>query len=300
MYFIFLTKYMFLFFRLLISIFGFVISSSSLFPASENANVKNVENINELGNKFFEYLDQLKKEKKYSDIIDICVPILNAGNIEYYDEIDILIILGDAYFLNGENKKCINIYRTLLNKYGDFDGIEDVLHNLCFAIYKIMPKSYKVDLEYCKKMINYGNYSLSKIKKIEYLSHIRSMISEAEKLIELKEFNDIRFFYKNRLYDSALFCCNKFLDAHFIGENQKLAVFYKVKILYKLLVKHITFFKKINKNVEPTILEEMYLKIIKYYEEMNNVYRTIPIDFSKKAEILIQKTQIMMSNINKN
>lgn len=246
---------------------------------------------------FFDNLDLLENNGKYSEVIDVCLNILNRQDIEYYNEIDILIRLGDAYFASGNNKKAIEVYMLLLNKYVDFNGLEDVLYNLCCAVYRLMPKNPNVDLEYCEKMINYGNYSLSKIKKIEYSDSIRSMIDEAKDLIELKEFNDIKFFYENEIFPPALHCCNKFLETYNDDKYRNLVISYKIDILYNLAVKLISFLKMAKKSVCHDVLRETYDKIIGYYNELKSIGRSV-FDLSDKSDRIIKKLECEISNIN--
>ena len=264
----------------------------------KDGDVLSVDRDNKFDDKFFDNLDLLEKKRKYSEVIEICLNILNSRDIEYYNEIDVLIRLGDAYFASGSNKKAIEAYMILLNKYVDFNGLDDVLYNLCSSVYRLMPKNPDVDLEYCKRMINYGNYSLSKIKKMEYSERIRSMISDANELIELKEFNDIKFFYENEMYSPALYCCNKFLETYSDDKYRNLAISYKLDILYNLAVNLIKFFKMARKSVCNDVLSETYDKIIGYYDELKGINASVFFELRDKSERIIKKLEMELSNIN--
>ena len=267
---------------------GFVVFEHKLISKSNNNSTEN-KITNKLDDAFFKEIKLLENKKKYFEIIEICTNILSRWNIEYYNEIDILIILGNAYFASGNNRKSIDVYRTILNKYGNFEGMNEVLYNLCSAIHKIMPKNPDVDLENCRKMVNYGNYALAKITNIDYSKNIKLMINEAKELIEEKDFNDIKFYYENKLYEPALYCCNKFLETYDDDKYYNLVISYKLNTLQKLIENIIKALRIEDRNITHYVFEEMYKKMKKYYREINNIYKETYHDLRDKAKTLSEK-----------
>ena len=224
--------------------------------------------------KKLETINDLYSKKQYEDVIDICTNILKAKQLNYTDEINLLITLGDSYFENNEKKKCIEVYKLLLNKYNDFEDKEYVLYRLCWASFKRMPRCPYVDLSLCYDLLYYANYSKKYIKNNNYLKEIHNMIDEANEIIEEAKFNDIKFFFEYELYNSAIMYINNFIkettNKKYINECSIILA----KSLYENIKKEIIKIKylKKNKNSKNIELEKKYYEnIIKYINNIRDI-----------------------------
>jgi len=258
-------------------LFIFVVFFQILNIFSKKADLKddNIIEINEnIKDKKFEIIDDLYSRKDYEQIIEFCISLLKSRKLNYLDEINILITLGDAYFDNNEKKRCIETYKLLLNKYKNFDDKDYVLYKLCCCAYKRMPKCPYVDLDLCNDVIYYGNYSKKHIKNEEYLNEINKMIFEAIAIIEESKVDEIKFFYENKLYNSAVSYVDDFIDNCNNKEYFNYINLIKAKSLFeqiKLEIEKVNIFRK-NKIKSNVDLEKKYFEnIIKYLDNIKNI-----------------------------
>lgn len=232
------------------------------------------ENKEDINKKKFEIIDNLYSKKNYDQVIEFCISLLKTRKLNYLDEINILINLGDAYFDNNEKKRAIETYKLLLNKYKVFEDKDYVLYKLCCCAYKRMPKCPYVDLDLCNDVIYYGNYSKKHIKNEEYLNEINKMIFEAIAIIEESKVDEINFFYENKLYNSAVSYIDDFIDNCNNKEYFNYINLIKAKCLFeqiKLEIEKIKIFRK-NKLKSNNDLERKYFEnTLKYLNDIRNI-----------------------------
>ena len=257
------------------------------------------ENIEENNNNF-EILETLYSKNKYDKVIEICIDLLKSRKLSYSDEIYILTTLGDAYFDNNEKKNSIETYKLLLNKYKNFENKDYVLYRLCCCAYKRMPRCSNVDLDLCKDVIYYCNYSKKYIKDEEYLKEINKMIFEAICIIEESKMNEIKFFYDNKLYISALTYIKDFIENYnnrnYINEINLM----KAKCLYEQIKLEVEKVKTIRKNKmkNNNDLEKKYFEnIIKYLQDIRNISTNNLKDYINNQidDILLKSEEVFLT-----
>ena len=218
-------------------------------------------------------LTLLNTKKQFNKIIEICKTILSNENIETKFKVEILEILANTYFSKGENKRAIELYKNILNNYKEIENKNNILFNMCCAIYKLMPKRPEVDLDYCHKLINHGIYSLEYIDNKEQIKNIENMMSEAYNLIETKEINDIKFFLDNNKYDSYIYLCDIFFNNYPDSEYYDNVLNIKGLSFYYNIIRYLNTIKKLktNKSINLNIFKEIYDKIVDNYDRLEQL-----------------------------
>ena len=251
------------------NIFSGKINSDKNIEKENNEELKNINS-----EKKFEIIETLYSKKEYDQVIEICISLLRTRKMTYLDEISILITLGDVYFDNNQKKKCIETYKLLLNKYKNFDDKDYVLYKLCCCAYKRMPKCPNVDLDLCKDVIYYCNYSKKYIKDEEYLKEINKMTLEALNIIEEFKLNEIKFFYENKLYNSAVLYIDDFINDCNNKEYYNYINLIKAQCLFEQIKLEIEKVKlcRINTIKSKQDLEKKYFEnILKYLKNIRNI-----------------------------
>ena len=278
------------FFILLITLQNF-----NIYSGKSNKNNDKKENKEVLKEDNLEIIDNLYSKNNYEKVIELCIKLLKTRKLSYSDEVNILITLGDAYFDNNEKKNCIETYKLLLNKYKNFDNKDYVLYKLCCCAYKRMPKCPYVDLDLCKDVIYYGNYSKKHIKNEDYLNEINKMIFEAIDIIEESKINEINFFYENQLYSSALIYIEDFIENSNNRQNINYINLMKAKCLFeqiKLEVQKVKVIRK-NKIKNDNDLEKKYFdNIMKYLQDIRNISTTnLTDDINNQIDDILLKSE---------
>ena len=278
------------FFILLITLQNF-----NIYSGKSNKNNDKEENKEVLKEDNLEIIDNLYSKNNYEKVIELCIKLLKTRKLSYSDEVNILITLGDAYFDNNEKKNCIETYKLLLNKYKNFDNKDYVLYKLCCCAYKRMPKCPYVDLDLCKDVIYYGNYSKKHIKNEDYLNEINKMIFEAIDIIEESKINEINFFYENQLYSSALIYIEDFIENSNNRQNINYINLMKAKCLFeqiKLEVQKVKVIRK-NKIKNDNDLEKKYFdNIMKYLQDIRNISTTnLTDDINNQIDDILLKSE---------
>ena len=286
------------------SLIAFVLFFQIFNIFAEENNIKHdikEENNDEINEKKFDIINTLYNKKEYDQVIELCISLLKTRKLNYLDEINILITLGDAYFDNNEKKSCIETYKLLLNKYKDFDDKEYVLYKLCCCAYKRMPKCPYVDLDLCNDVIYYGNYSKKHIKNNEYLKEINKMIFEALAIIEESKVDEIKFFYDNKLYNSAILYIDDFMDNCNNKDHFNYINLIKAKSLYEQIILEIEKIKlyRINKVKTNENLEKKYFdNILKYLQTIKNISSTnLTDETNNQIDDIILKSEEMFLTV---
>ena len=240
-------------------------------------------------------INELLKKEEYDDVISICTEILRTENLQQDEEVYILSTLGEAYEKNGNINKSILALKLLINKYDAFENKEDIMYKLCLNMYSVMPKRHEIDLEKCKDFISYACYCENSLINSERKKKIKEMKEEAQKLIEQKKISDILFYYENKLYKPAIYCCDAFLENNNSYQYIYDVALVKAKSLFHEEKKLIDKFKKLtSKNVRKENIfkkiQETFGKIEKCNEIIKNENLEKQIEeIKKKVHNLLEK-----------
>ena len=251
----------------------------------------------------FDELKLLKYKKKNKKIIEICNEVISKDDLDTSTKVKILEILGEAYINNKEYKKAIEIYKNIINNYQDLYNKDNVLYNICLSIYTIMPKRPEVDISNCKEMISYGKYSLQNIDSDDIKKKINQMIDEAHWLIETKELNDIKFFYDNKKYNSALHLIDVFINT--FNNSQYYNNLINIKCLshcnqIKEYLKIIKTIKNKKKSNNSEFYSEIYNKIFDNYNQLKKIYEDLNISNETRDNIKKNMDEIILYISKKN
>ena len=166
-----------------------------------------------------------------------------------------------------------------------------------------MPKRPEVDISNCKEMISYGKYSLQNIDSDDIKKKINQMIDEAYWLIETKELNDIKFFYDNKKYNSALHLIDVFINT--FNNSQYYNNLINIKCLshcnqIKEYLKIIKTIKNKKKSNNSEFYSEIYNKIFDNYNQLKKIYEDLNISNETKDNIKKNMDEIILYISKKN
>ena len=213
--------------------------------------------------------DSYYSQKKYEEAIDFYKEALPLA-IDIEDIIALKIKIGDCYFENKDYSASAECYKTVLWQFYTFEQKEYVIYKLCSSIFQNCPKSSEIDLTNVESLLRYIKYYKNNFSNGEYLSEILDFEKKAEELLFVNDFSNIKFYYDNKLYFSAIFCCDWFLKKYENKKDTLAEVFlYKIKSQYELSKRSVKLIKK-NVSFEYDFFKKLRQNIILILECMKN------------------------------
>lgn len=195
-------------------------------------------------NDFIKKADSFYAQKKYEEAIEFYKEALHiARDIE--EIIALKIKIGDCYFENKDFSSSVECYKMVLWQFYTFEQKEYVVYKMCLSIYQQCPKSSEIGLTKVEDLLKYIKYYKNNFSNGEYLGEILSFEQQAENMLFFNDFSNIKFYYDNKLFFSAIFCCDWFLKKYAKKDITLGEVFlYKIKSQYELCKQSAKLIKK--------------------------------------------------------
>lgn len=201
--------------------------------------------------------DVLASQKKFDDAIGKYKQAIRS--CENRDTvIELKIKIADCAFNDHEYSASSKYYKSILQQYEYFYQKDYVVYKLCLALSHLADWGYERDATTMNDLINWIKYYKKNCHNSDYLEELNAIYLKGLKVLERKDFSNIKFYFDNNIFHSAIFCCEWFLKTHKNSKYSSDACWYKIKSTY---LKNKRIVSKIKKVKEKENLESVILNV---------------------------------------
>ncbi|MBQ2349884.1 MAG: hypothetical protein II393_01240 [Cytophagales bacterium] len=208
-------------------------------------------------NAIIKHGDFLAAKKNFDDAISTYKKAIR--NCESRDTIiDLKIKIADCSFNDREYYDSIKYYKSILKQYEYFYQKDYVVYKLCLSLKHLADWGYERDATRMNDLINWIKYYKKNCHNNDYLEELGNIYYQGMQVIRRKDFENIKFYFDNNIFNSAIFCCEWFLKTHKNSEYTSEACWYKIKSTY---LKNKKIVDKVKKKKNKESLEYVLLNV---------------------------------------
>ena len=251
---------------------------------------------NEHKKKLIQDYDKIKHT--YEEIIDTYKDAITKTN-DPVEILDFKVKIGDCYFDNKDYESSFECYKNILSQCQNYNKKDEIFYKLCLSLYKQCPQTYDISLKKVEELSNYIEYYKQNFKNGEYSDDILKIEKKIKLLLILNELSIIKYYFENKIFHSAIFCCDIFLKKFKKEYNKYDYIFSEVYILkikskYEIIKKILASAQK-NKDKQLyhiffNNLSEMF-EMLKNYKEKKEIYNIN----KKEIDILYDKCYFLLN-----